>query len=90
MSDLISREKAFEVLTEYYHHRLDVQHRALREALARVPTADARIRELLEENARLRADLLKAKAMQFKLFMMLPADKIGELLEEYLEHYNEG
>ena len=50
---------------------------------------DARIRDLLEENARLRAELLKAKAMQFKLFMLLPADKIGELLEEYLEHYND-
>lgn len=42
------------------------------------------------EIADLKRQLAKAKAMQFKLFMMLPADKIGELLEEYLEHYNDG
>ena len=40
MSDLISREKAYEVLTEYYHHRLEIQHKGLREALAKVPTAE--------------------------------------------------
>lgn len=54
------------------------------------PAEDARIRELLEENARLRAQLLNAKAMQFKLFMLLPTDRISELLAEYLEHYNDG
>ena len=40
MSDLISREEAYKVLTEYYHHRLDIQHKGLREALNRVPTAE--------------------------------------------------
>ena len=40
MSDLISREKAFVVLSEYYHHRRDLQHLALRLALSRVPSAE--------------------------------------------------
>lgn len=40
MSDLISREKAYEVLTEYYHHTTELQHKALREALDMVPSAD--------------------------------------------------
>ena len=39
-SDLISREKAFDVLSEYYHHRLESQHFALKEALSRVPSAE--------------------------------------------------
>ena len=39
MSDLISRKKAYEVLTEYYHHCTDVQHKALWDALGRVPDA---------------------------------------------------
>lgn len=37
--DLISREKAYEVLTEYYHHKTEMQHKALREALDMVPSA---------------------------------------------------
>ena len=40
MSDLIYRNKAFEVLSDYYHHTTDVQHEALKEALDRVPEAD--------------------------------------------------
>lgn len=38
--DLISKEKAYNVLTEYYHHRTEMQHKALREALDMVPSAD--------------------------------------------------
>lgn len=40
MSDLISREKAYEVLTDYYHQRTPIQHQALREALDMVPSAE--------------------------------------------------
>ena len=39
--DLIDRETAYKVLTEYYHHRLEIQHKGLREALAKVPTTEA-------------------------------------------------
>lgn len=38
--DYIKRDDAFNVLTEYYHHKLGVQREALREALSRVPAAD--------------------------------------------------
>ena len=38
--DIISREKAYEVLSEYYHHKAEVQHKALRVALDMVPSAD--------------------------------------------------
>lgn len=38
--DLISREKAYKVLTEYYHHKTEMQHKALREALDMVPPVD--------------------------------------------------
>lgn len=38
--DLIRKQDAYAVLTEYYHHRTEIQHKALREALGRVPSAD--------------------------------------------------
>lgn len=38
---LIDAEKAYEVLTDYYHHRTEIQHEALKEAIGRVPTVDA-------------------------------------------------
>lgn len=37
MADLIDREEAYFTLTEYYHHTAETQHRALREALDRIP-----------------------------------------------------
>ena len=40
MSDLIDRQAAYETLTDYYHHRTDIQHTALREALNKVPSAE--------------------------------------------------
>ena len=36
----IDRGKAFDVLTEYYHHKTLIQKESLKEALSRVPTAD--------------------------------------------------
>ena len=42
MDDYIKREDAYNTLTDYYHHRTDLQHDALRDALSRVPTADVR------------------------------------------------
>ena len=36
----IDTDTAYEVLTEYYHHKTEAQHEALREALDRVPAAD--------------------------------------------------
>ena len=42
MDDYVSREAAFETLSEYYHHRTEIQHNALREALNRTPAADVR------------------------------------------------
>lgn len=36
----ISKLDAYEVLSDYYHHRTEAQHEALREALSRVPAAD--------------------------------------------------
>ena len=33
-------ETAYDVLTAYYHHRTELQHRALREALESVPPAN--------------------------------------------------
>ena len=42
MSDLIDREEAYKVLTEQYHHKAELQHEALRDALARVPSAEKR------------------------------------------------
>lgn len=40
MSELIERQKAFYVLSEYYHHVTGLQHMALQEALDLVPAAD--------------------------------------------------
>ena len=38
-NDVITREDAFNTLTEYYHHKTTLQHLALRDALNRVPPA---------------------------------------------------
>lgn len=37
---LIDADKAYEVLTEYYHHRTQGQHDALQDAISRVPTSE--------------------------------------------------
>ena len=41
MDEYIEKSKAYEVLSDYYHHRTQGQHEALREAFNRVPTVDA-------------------------------------------------
>ena len=41
MQRLIDAEKVYEVLTDYYHHRTEIQHEALKEAISKVPTVDA-------------------------------------------------
>ena len=38
---LIDADKAYKVLTDYYHHKTEIQHKALKEAIERVPTVDA-------------------------------------------------
>lgn len=40
MGDLISRQATYETLSEYYHHKTEMQHKALREALGMVPSAE--------------------------------------------------
>lgn len=40
-NDFISRAEAFAVLTDYYHHKTQMQAGALTEALSRVPLVDA-------------------------------------------------
>lgn len=34
----IDADEAYKVLTDYYHHRTEIQHKALKEAIERVPT----------------------------------------------------
>lgn len=41
MNDLVSRQAAYDTLTEYYHHTTETQHKSLKEALNRVPKIDA-------------------------------------------------
>ena len=38
---LIDADEAYKVLTDYYHHRTEIQHKALKEAIGKVPTIDA-------------------------------------------------
>lgn len=57
----IDRGKAFDVLTEYYHHKTPIQKESLKEALSRVPTADVVDKERYDrllENATIIADAL--------------------------------
>lgn len=37
---MVNLEDVYQVLTEYYHHKTETQHEALREALIRVPSAE--------------------------------------------------
>ena len=45
MPRLIDADEAYKVLTDYYHQRTEIQHKALTEALSRVPTVDAVLTE---------------------------------------------
>ena len=38
---LIDADVTYDVITDYYHHRLEEQHEALKDALSRVPAVDA-------------------------------------------------
>ena len=38
---LIDADEAYKVLTDYYHHKTEIQHKALKEAIERVPTVAA-------------------------------------------------
>lgn len=38
MADLIDRKATYYILTEYYHHKTQMQHVALLDALIKVPT----------------------------------------------------
>ena len=38
---LIDADEAYKILTDYYHHKTEIQHKALKEAFSRVPTVDA-------------------------------------------------
>lgn len=40
MPRLIDADEAYKVLTDYYHQRTAIQHKALKEAFERVPTVD--------------------------------------------------
>ena len=51
MEEMISRNDAYKTLTEYYHHTTEIQHKALREALERVPDSQP---ELIEREAYIR------------------------------------
>ena len=41
MGRLINADSAYTVLTDYYHHKTDAQHMALKDALDKVETVDA-------------------------------------------------
>ena len=38
---LVDADEAYKVLTDYYHHGTEIQHKALKEAIGRVPSIDA-------------------------------------------------
>ena len=40
MAKYIEIDETYNVLTDYYHHTTEAQHKALRDALNRVPVAD--------------------------------------------------
>ena len=42
MIGLISRSEAFKVLNDFYHHKTEMQHASLKEALNRVPNAESK------------------------------------------------
>ena len=46
-TDTISRQDAYDTLTDYYHHTTQTQHDALRDALSRVPSAQSKPREVV-------------------------------------------
>lgn len=41
MERLIDADEVYKVLTDYYNHKTEIQHKALKEAIGRVPSIDA-------------------------------------------------
>lgn len=54
---------------------------------ARMDEPEKQIRELKEENARLHRQLLREKAIRYKLFTLVPPERLAELLRENPEQY---
>ena len=50
---------------------------------------DKEINELRRENAKLRADLTRTKAIQLRLFKLVPAQYLALLAKEYPEMHND-
>lgn len=40
MGRLVDADEVYKVLTNYYHHRTEIQHKMLKEAIGKVPTVD--------------------------------------------------
>ena len=62
MARYLTDEDVFRVLSEYYHHRTDIQRMALSEAISRVPTADVVEKERYDrllENALIISEALR-------------------------------
>lgn len=38
---LVDADEAYKVLTDYYNHKTEIQHKAMKEAIGRVPSVDA-------------------------------------------------
>lgn len=86
MSDYIKREDAYEVLTNLYHHQTETQHRALREALDRVPTVDAVPISFIEKKIEsIRQYLSEHEGEGFTSGLISKAIAYERLIEEWRE-----
>ena len=90
MADLIDREKTYEVLTEYYHHRMEIQHKGLREALAKVPTVEPKRCDAIEKIKLIISiphTVIQEDVLKYKMICDVIA-RMDEVEEETLEAWN--
>ena len=84
--DLIDREKTYEALTEYYHHRLEIQHKGLREALAKVPTIEPKHGHWIKFDYYLGIDVYKCSECGMKIEISPNWDGTEHLLGMFCEN----
>lgn len=77
MGRLIDADSAYTVLTDYYHHKTDVQHMALKDALDKVETVDA-----------IPVDYLTSRISRLRQHKTYAGDFAADLLEAIIKGYN--
>lgn len=90
MNDLVSRQAAYDALTEYYHHTTETQHKSLKEALNRVPTISTDMATLLAyESGKWAAKQKHGKWIDDAKTYYEQLNERGNMVDEYTPYFSD-